>query len=595
VIEQGFVVSAMDSNGTLLRVERDAVGDYVVYRKTSSEQQFSRIATLKPAVLQASPLVVSGAGARVFMTTDNTGSWVVYLGQNLIRSLDNGLTWSAVSLRTDSPDPFSVLDLKWASNGTLMAVIRTNTSSTTRSVYRSVDKGVSWKAVNLGQGNPVSVVHTTGTTWVTIHNGVTTTRISTDDGITWSEGDTLGFTPDNFSQIMHSNGRFYAVTGTTLRTGTTLTNLTTSLATDVRAFTVDTSGNCLALVTSGDYKYSSNGAGFTNVNQKTISRFTFNASLRLTFGGGNWVDNWGSFITTADLLTHKSWYATSTSVDGQHFETSNTGRSIIALNTQCYLMSDDNCSTFEVRKFNVPTNGVEARTFISGCATDNNGNWVISLHTGSNTARFFVSQDNGLTWVLRSQALTGGARKVKGGNLPGRFVVQGQDTVTLTNDSFNNILAATATAGIGSQNIIYHEGFFHMLTWTGSEAQLVTVNETTGAVTQTVTQTVVSSSPSENYMVHHKNYTVLNGFPISFSPVNSETIIGSVLSPVSRNFGFDTDGKVVQSTGAPTGSPMYRLGSGVWVNFNMSSAGVTFYREGLASVTLAPNEYMKVS
>jgi hypothetical protein len=258
-------------------------------------------------------------------------------------------------------------------------------------------------------------------------------------------------------------------------------------------------------------------------------------------------------------------------------------------------MSDDNWSTFEVRKFNVPTNGVEVTTVISGCATDNNGNWVVSLATGSNTARFFVSQDNGLTWVLRSQALTGGARKVKGGGLPGRFVVQGQGTVTLTNDSFNNILAATVTAGLGSQNIIYHEGFFHMVTWTGSEAQLVTVNETTGAVTQNVTQTVVSSSPQENYMVHHKNYTVLNGFPISFSPVNSETIIGSVLSPVVRNFGFDTDGKVVQSTGAPNGAPMYRLGSGVWVNFNRGTDAVIMYREGLASVTLAPNEYMKVS
>jgi hypothetical protein len=258
-------------------------------------------------------------------------------------------------------------------------------------------------------------------------------------------------------------------------------------------------------------------------------------------------------------------------------------------------MSDDNCSTFEVRKFNVPTNGVEARTFISGCATDNNGNWVVSLNTGSNTARFFVSQDNGLTWILRSQALTGSSRKVKGGNLPGRFVVQGQGTVVLTNDSFNNILAVTTTAGIGSQNIIYHEGFFHMLTWTGSAAQLVTVNEATGAVTQDATLTVVSSSPQENYMVHHKNYTVLNGFPISFSPVNSETIIGAVLSPVVRNFGFDEEGRIVHSTASPTGAPMYRLGSGVWVNLNRGTDAIILYREGLASVTLAPNEYMKVS
>lgn len=592
VVDGVNAVSGISTDGTMLRIEFVSNGNYRVFRKLSSEPLFSQIAT------KAGSAVIQNA-TRSFLVTDNLGSWVAYLAGCILLSNDNGVSWRELPL-TVAVTTGSVIDLKWGSNGTLHMVARRETSDTTFRVYRSTDKGESWVKSATGPSAPNCVAYVSGSTWVAVNLGVSTTHISTDDGITWTTGAALPFNLNantSQNQFFSTNGRFYILSLNTWYTGLTL-NTMSSLGTDYIGIGVDASGNCLALNTTGLYRYSANGAAVTNINQKTIGLSSAQTGYSLAFAGGTWIDNHGSYITTTDLLAQKSFTAQSNNCFNQFCVTSASGRSILALNCQSFLQSDDNWNTWVIRKYDIATNTISAlgqNLRVQGIATDNNGGWAV-LIGGNSTVYVIVSSDNGVTWVVRSVVIgTGTSVSIAGGTLAGRYYIMGSGTVgRFTSDAFLNTTVASQGGNHESYNVGFYGGYWYFITSNGgAEFHVNTVKESTGVISVSTLGTDLSAGlgGSSQHMFTYKNQAYLGGYYFVVNEGNATILKDSTFGAVNNFF----DGNI---NGFFSAVPLFQIGSkkGLAVSTIVQNiSAVSFYTEGITGVTLGTNEYIKVS
>jgi hypothetical protein len=217
------------------------------------------------------------------------GVWIGVAGNRVIRSTDDGVTWSDVI----------VPDGGWRSvaygNGVWVAVA----SSGTNRVMRSTDGGVTWNAVGSPLLNPIDVAYGNGV-WIAVGNS--RAMRSTDGGITWSASNLLGATHDRIA----TNGN-----GTWIATSVTNYNFSVVIRSTNNGVTWASIGGQFSIQPCSDVYYgdgtwivlqqypktsSGNSGIFRSKNdgiswtQMTLSNDISSPSLsRVSFGNGVWI------------------------------------------------------------------------------------------------------------------------------------------------------------------------------------------------------------------------------------------------------------------------------------------------------------------
>ena len=429
---------------------------------------------------------VSNTGLNTYMShpfvrTDNKGSWVVSLSNEVYSSSDDGLTWSLI-LSVNTLASYAVREVKFGSSGVLL-ISAQGTSSSTISLYITKDLGKSWEKTP----SPYtfsSLVNTEGTTWYALVTGNATFYKSTDDGLTWSSDGVLpaalAGTTYKHAPMWFSAGRFYVLDNFTVKTGTSLTTLA-SLTGTYRALGVDDKGNAVALSNAAVTCRSTNGAAFVPLTNRLG---TPECPVQdISYSNGVYVDRMGSFITEADLVAGKApvSFVLSQASYMPSGACGNDGIVVIPLNISTYMYSTDFGRTFVYKTFDTPMgSSLSNCVTIGGVATDSFGNWAVLC---ANTQIVFYSNDNGLTWS--NKTLTGFAAGstigISGGGASGTFIVVNYlGDYAITNNGFSSVSVVSLSTGLSTNvnAVAYHAGQFYWIVRisTGTQYSIVAVD-----------------------------------------------------------------------------------------------------------------------
>jgi hypothetical protein len=132
------------------------------------------------------PTALTTVHATSLMTLHRTASGAVLLGYNgrgILRSDDQARTFRSVGLKHG----WEIFDLEEGPNGEIYACVSTYyLGSDGDGIYRSTDRGVTWKDMNIGEPSAQIVVTRAGTIVTLDDAGV---HRSSDDGLTWTSRD----------------------------------------------------------------------------------------------------------------------------------------------------------------------------------------------------------------------------------------------------------------------------------------------------------------------------------------------------------------------------------------------------------------------
>ena len=525
------------SDGTIIRLSTGTAGAKTIERKSAGDSQYI-------TVFAALPIPPQGQSQPVIIETDNNGRWIIALKGQLLISKDNGDNWDIKSLVIGNILK-PIHDVKFGTGGVVLLSCRASEGNTASYMYRSTDYGTTWTPVTAG-AEIVSMCRTTGTNWVGVSVGSSATRQSSDDGATWTAGPPLPITigSDTYGNIRilySAGGRFYVKNDQIVYTGTILTSLIALTGASPVGLGVDANNNAVAINSGGQVFRSSNGANFVSTNNRASIVAT---PYDVRFANGTWIDCEGNYITNTDLLASKSFTSWSlySSVGFNSgtatvmVDVSDSGVAIFSLNYNTYLRSTDGFKTFEVRSFNVNLTNNSTSPFVSGVATDDAGNWVVTFNRCN---QLFYSSDNGLTWVIKTNpAGNSDYSGVAGGGGAGRFLIaQDGATCHYTNDGFNTSSTKTVTGSSQAASaypVYCGNGFFAFMGSTGSSSRLLVVNASTGV---DITHILINFNPVNNSQMFGAQGTVFLG-------IYMYTGISTVSYPVegNRNLGSPYSG-----------------------------------------------------
>jgi hypothetical protein len=217
----GFIASADNTFSTFTPIKTGAVFNGVAY--SSSLNKFVAIGSDETAASSTNgttwtlyyPYASTGGGPLSFNCITALGSgankFVAGTSSEEYYSSD-GVTWTAA---TSSTVTGGLTGIAYSSTYGLVGVV--GTSSTT-SIYRSIDDGVNWTTINTGltAAKFYSIAYTSGQGYFAVGattGNVTHIRLSTN-GVTWTAGNTTGITsykPQSCT-IQPSSGTYIAVT-----------------------------------------------------------------------------------------------------------------------------------------------------------------------------------------------------------------------------------------------------------------------------------------------------------------------------------------------------------------------------------------------
>lgn len=217
----GFISSADNTFSTFTPIKTGAVFNGVAY--SSSLNKFVVIGSDDTAASSTDgntwtlyyPYASTGGGPLSFNCITALGSgankFVAGTSSEEYYSSD-GVTWTAA---TSSTVVGGLTGIAYSSTYGLVGVVGT---STTTSVYRSIDDGVNWTTINTGltAAKFYSIAYTSGQGYFAVgatFANVTHIRLSTN-GVTWTAGNTTGITsykPQSCT-IQPSSGTYIAVT-----------------------------------------------------------------------------------------------------------------------------------------------------------------------------------------------------------------------------------------------------------------------------------------------------------------------------------------------------------------------------------------------
>lgn len=594
--------AAISSTGTIIRVLGTKGSTQVtIDRLKTGEAQFTTVYTSNTtnnnsaATVSKSLFVVSGTG----------GKWCVASGGHIFTSLDDGNTW-----KVNPVDVGGTRDLRVGSGDVLLLVAAPTAASTTYTIYRSTDFGLTWIAVN-SQGC-VTLTSTTGNNWVGLLP-TTSTIQSSDNGVTWTAGPTSTVSVNFNAHIVFTSGRYYVRYGTNIATGTALTSLSTLPSISPVAIGVDASGNCVAVTNSGIVHRSVAGSGFVPLDYRA-GRYALGGSdysTTLSFANGIWCDRGGSFITNTDLVANnKSWTSWETltpfsfgEAQGKsrvgHYD-STSGVAIIMLNYNSYLRSTDKWDTWELRNFNVSNRtALDTDAAPRGIACDGFGNWVALFNSSSN---LYYSTDNGLTWVSKVSPATSGVDVVGGGGSGCFYIKQSAagGGGKHTNNGFitSTTIANPATTMIASNAIYLSNGLFvDMVQDAGVNTLWITVvNASTGAKRDFSLDFSVKGSASTDFGIP------LNAIGSTVYLGSSQIIVtGLTTLNFTPSFFFTSNSWVMSETGAVVdgvliSSPwQLQLGPYTIMPTNTPNSSYSFTSEGIANFSLTASQFLKVT
>ena len=113
-------------------------------------------------------------------------SWFVPCRDGVVKSTDQGLNWSQISISYGSADYVYMKAVAASANGTLVAVGYTTTSGVEEGIiFRSDDDGATWTAVATHEENLYSVAAATDDNWM-VGGTNNTLGYSMDDGESWA-------------------------------------------------------------------------------------------------------------------------------------------------------------------------------------------------------------------------------------------------------------------------------------------------------------------------------------------------------------------------------------------------------------------------
>lgn len=197
---------------------------------------------------------------------------------------DVGVSWSSVGSGYTS-----VTKIVRGDNGTMVGI--TNLSNT---VVRSVDNGLTWSAITAGTGTLAVDIDTDGNgKWmILLSSGSPTIRRSLDDGLTWANGPAVGSSNMVFCQYVASNTWFAGGGNQMFRSTNNGVSFTTdnSKAPNTGAvLTTDRNGTCVLYISGGTTPgvfRSIDGFATTTANPAGV---TIIPSAGACDGAGTWV------------------------------------------------------------------------------------------------------------------------------------------------------------------------------------------------------------------------------------------------------------------------------------------------------------------
>lgn len=287
-------------------------------------------------------LVASSTISAGQMATDGKGVWIRG-GQ---RSLDNGVTWTAITVALET--------IATDSKGTWVGGSGGQT-------YRSIDNGATWAQVQssgtVGTGYPSRCVATDGNgNWVSTKYGDPYLVISKDNGVTWTIPTTNPGQGGSIAVVAIGNNTWIAANGfRSLDNGTSWAQYGTAqstFSTDRGHMCIDNIGRIVFTGTNGMRRSSNNGLTWTSVT--TVA--STNSS-----GGGTIVDAAGNIFncnSTSSLNVSSddgvTWQAVNAGVGNIYSIVYSQGR--MAINTaQGFAISDESFSYNKATQFAAPT------------------------------------------------------------------------------------------------------------------------------------------------------------------------------------------------------------------------------------------------
>jgi hypothetical protein len=336
-------------------------------------------------------IVASNVSSLLYDTP--TGVFLATVGGGIMRSVDQGNTWSQVHANL-------VLAIGYG-NGVYSAW------TNAKSVVISTDQGATWSAKSVspvlqGLTNVTSFAYGNGT-WVGITTDSRTTVRSTDQGATWTSSNTSGVI--NSKCLAYGNGLF--VIGTTSNSAYTSPDGSTWTQRGIPSTANLTmndlkygNGRFVGLANNGSYYYSPDGITWAN------SSPVRSTGTSLVYGNGIFIDQ-SAYNRSTDGI---SWNER-TVIPLQNVSFSNTGmiqdiwiangtwvavgNAFVNFVSTTVLSTSPDGVTWTARDANVAVTSNDALIAVAGSGT---GKWLAVSKNGKTT----FSGDNGVTWTQKA-------------------------------------------------------------------------------------------------------------------------------------------------------------------------------------------------